>query len=194
MNTKKYLQTIINHFCIDNFVSNMFFRCLCIGLFLFSSLCCFADDYRKETVGDRVVTERRTQRYSFYLYTIDKYDSKMSDVKSKKKPYIAFTTVPAWTNYPLHRQETDKLVEYCRSVFDNNKRPTVDDMHISVGYILVDDGSVICTRIKSDVCLFDLYTPKEISDMFDKISTFKYSTPLVLYPKEGYHEADMSIW
>ena len=175
-------------------ISDIFFHCLCIGIFLVSSLCCFADDYRKETVENRVVTERHILEYGFYVYTINEYDNKATEIRRKKTPYDVVTKYPAWTNYPLHRQETDKLVKYCRSVFDNNKRPTVDDMHISVGYILVDDGSVICTRIKSDICLFDLYTPKEISDMFDKISTFKYSTPLVLYPKEGYHEADMSIW
>ena len=27
--------------------------------------------------------------------------------------------------------------------------------------------------------------------MFDKISSFRYSTPLVLSPKEGYYEADI---
>lgn len=195
MATKRYLQTVINLFDMDNFVGNMLSRLLCITMFFVFHLYCFADEERKEAVGNRVVTERYVSEYDFYVYTINEYDDKAAAIRRNKKPYDVVTTTPAWTNYPLYRQETDKFVEYCRTVFGNNKKGlTVKDMYIYIGHILVDDGSIICTRIKSDVCLFDLYTPKEISNMFDKISAYKYSTPLVLYPEEGYNETNMGIW
>ncbi|MDO4932645.1 MAG: hypothetical protein Q4E63_08400 [Prevotellaceae bacterium] len=164
-------------------------------LFLVYSMYCFADDLRKENIGNRVVTERHVSEYGFYIYTINEYDDKAAEIRRKKRPYDVVTTTPAWTNYPLYKQETDKFVEYCRSVFDGyHKGMTVKDMYIYIGHILVDDGTIICTRIKSDVCLFNLYTPREISAIFDNVSAYKYSTPLVLHPKEGYNEANMSIW
>ena len=195
MVSDKHLQMIKATLVVDKFVYNMFSRFLCLVAFLFFYQYCLADDIRKETVGDRVVTERHASEYGFYVYTIDKYDDKAAGIKHKKIPFDAVTTYPVWANRQLYKQETNAFVEYCRSVFGKNKKNlTAEDMYIYIKYILVDDGSIICTRIKSDFCLFDLYTPKEISDMFDKISTYRYSTPLVLNPKEGYHEADLCIW
>ncbi|MDO4172774.1 MAG: hypothetical protein Q4E63_05335 [Prevotellaceae bacterium] len=192
-----YLQTVVKTFNSNLSVNKHLFHYLCVGLFLVYSLCCFADEERKETVGNRTVTERNISEYSFYVYTIDVYENKAKNIKAIKKAYdeVGLATTPAWTNEPLRKQEAKKMAQFCENLFVNNKKGlTVKDMGIYIRTIIVDNGSVICTRIKSDVCLFDLYTPKEISDMFDKISTFKYSTPLVLNPKEGYYEADMCIW
>lgn len=195
MTLDKYLQTIKNCILIDGFGNIKFSRFICLVAFLFFYQYCFADDIRKEIVGDRIVTERHALESNFYYYTIDVYDNKALEIKLKKTPYMAITTYPAWTNYPLYVQETNDFVKYCRSMFGKNQKElTVEDMRIRITYILVDDGTIICTRIKADVSLFDLYTPNEISDIFHKISTYRYSTPLVLNPKEGYYENSFRIW
>ena len=197
MTLDKYLQTIKNCILIDGFGNIKFSRFICLVAFLFFYQYCLADDIRTETVGDRVVTEYHVSKYDLYYYTINVYNEKARNIKNTKKAYdeVGLATTPAWTNDPLRRQEAKNLAQYCKDLFTNNKRRlSVKDMGIFVRTIIIDDGHVICTRIKSNVSLLNIFTTKELSDMFDKISSFRYSTPLVLSPKEGYYEADMCIW
>ena len=41
--------------------------------------------------------------------------------------------------------------------------------------------------------LFDMYSPKEILDIFDKIGAYKYKIPVVSSPDKGYYIVSLLI-
>jgi len=140
---------------------------------------------------DRNIIERHyvTTDNNLYIYSVADLNEKIEKIKKAKMPfdYCTNSAYPKWNDYLLFNKECKEYVQLVRSYFSKNKKgisPT--EILLSFYVMLNDDGSTICKQINSEVNLFDMFSTKEILDIFDKIGTYKFTTPVVSSPSKGY--------
>ena len=127
---------------------------------------------------------------SSYMYFVADLSKKISDVMKVKMPfdYSTNSAYPMWNDYFLHDKECNEQVQLIKSCFSENKKGlSPEKLVISCSCLLNDDGSTICKQINTKASLLDMYSPKELLDIFDKIGTYKYKTPVVSSPDKGYY-------
>ena len=155
----------------------------------------YAEDISSDTMvvkySGRSITERHyvTTDNNLYIYSVADLNEKIEKIKKAKMPfdYCANSAYPKWNDYLLFNKECKEYVQLVRSYFSKNKKgisPT--EILLSFYVMLNDDGSTICKQINSEVNLFDMFSTKEILDIFDKIGTYKFTTPVVSSPSKGY--------
>ena len=159
----------------------------------------YAEDTSNRTkvvkYSGRSITERHPYD-SLYMYSIADLKEKIADIKKAKMPFdeVTNTTEPKWNDYLLFNKENKEHAQLIKSYFSGNKKGlSPGKFIISCSYLLNDDGSTICKQINTTESLFDMYSPKEILDIFDKIGTYKYKTPVVSSPDKGYYELSLII-
>jgi hypothetical protein len=144
---------------------------------------------------NRSITERHPSD-SLYMYSVADLKEKITEIEKVKMPFneVTNTTDPRWNDFLLFNKECKEYIQLVKSYFlKNEKGLSPTEIVSSFNSLLNDDGSTICKRIKTKVSLFDMYSPKEILDIFDKIGTYKYKTPVVSSPDKGYYELPLII-
>ena len=144
---------------------------------------------------NRSITERHPSD-SLYMYSVADLKEKIAEIKMVKVPFdeVTNTTEPKWNDYLLFNKENKEHAQLIKSYFSGNEKGlSPGKFIISCSYMLNDDGSTICKQINTTESLFDMYSPKEILDIFDKIGTYKYKTPVVSSPDKGYYIVSLLI-
>ena len=144
---------------------------------------------------NRSITERHPSD-SLYMYSVADLKEKIAEIKKVKVPFdeVTNTTEPKWNDYLLFNKENKEHAQLIKSYFSGNEKGlSPGKFIISCSYMLNDDGSTICKQINTTESLFDMYSPKEILDIFDKIGTYKYKTPVVSSPDKGYYIVSLLI-
>lgn|SRR5574344_492135 len=133
---------------------------------------------------------------SLYMYSVADLKEKIAKIKKVKMPfdYSTNSSYPMWNDYLLFNKECNEYVQLIKNYFSKYEKELLPRKSlIFCSYLLNDDGSTICKEITTKVSLFDMYSPKEILDIFDKIGTYKYKTPVVSSPDKGYYELSLII-
>ena len=133
---------------------------------------------------------------NLYIYSVADLNEKIEKIKKTKMPFDYYTNsaYPKWNDYLLFNKECKEYTQLVKSYFSKNKKgisPT--EILLSFYVLLNDDGITICKQINSEVDLFNIFSTKEILDIFDKIGTYKYKTPVVSSPSKGYCELPLMI-
>lgn len=179
--------------------------CLLLCMLNMSLLCVAQSKYTYKTykVNSRTITEKISSSGWLY-YTIDEFTGKTEQIKKSRIPYV-FNFEPAypiWHSEKRFLMDARSLVLFCQKIFDGyKKKKTAEEMSVSVQAILTEDGKVLCSGLSSKIRLLDYFTANEISEIFDKVSEFKFTTPLMSIsekgqrrPINGYHELDFESW
>ena len=159
----------------------------------------FAGDISNDTkvveYSGRSITERHPSD-SLYMYSVADLKEKIAEIKKVKVPfdYSTNSAYPMWNDYSLFDKECNEYVQLIKNYFSKYEKELLPRKSlIFCSYLLNDDGSTICKEITTKISLFDMYSPKEILDIFDKIGTYKYKTPVVSSPDKGYYELSLII-
>ena len=83
-------------------------------------------------------------------------------------------------------KKLDRLYHSCLG--NNKKKLSSNDIQYDGKALIDDDGSVICYEIIAKMPLLELFTAKEILNIFDTINSFRFTTPLMKYESTGYLE------
>ena len=144
--------------------------------------------------GNRtIVEETRRNSYGdlYYQYSVTDISERINNIKKKKKEfnYNAEYTYPVYKNRQLMNAEFKKLDRLYHSCLGNNKKKlSSNDIQYDGKALIDDDGSVICYEIIAKMPLLELFTAKEILNIFDTINSFRFTTPLMKYESTGYLE------
>ena len=140
--------------------------------------------------GNRtIVEETRRSSYgnTYYQYSI----ADISERKKKKKEfnYNAEYTYPIRNNPLLMKKEFSELDQICLNCFGKNPKNLKPKEVLCFSQALIDDdGSVICYKIIAKTPLLELFTARELLNIFDTINSFRFTTPLMKYESTGYLE------
>ncbi len=87
------------------------------------------------------------------------------------------------------KDEYKKLNSLYHTCLGNNKKKlSSNDIQYDGNALINDDGSVICYKIIAKTPLLELFTAKELLNIFDTINSFRFTTPLMKYESTGYLE------
>ena len=151
----------------------------------------FGDETISKSYGNRTVVEHvRVNKFTgnkYWYYTVEDLILKSDSLKSIKEDVMDITKYPLWSNplrirneFRLHSKLALKCFEKVGST--NQIRQSIDVIDI----LLDDSGSSLCYKIYAKNSLFEIFTAKELLDVFDKIGTFKYTKPIFRTPDKGY--------
>ncbi len=159
----------------------------------------YAEDISSDTIvvkySGRSITERHPYT-NLYTYSVADLNEKIAEIKKIKMPFIFYTnsSYPMWYNYQYFNKEVKKYTQLVKSYISNNKKGLLpQNIVFSCNFLINDDGCTICKQINAKVSLFDVFSAKEILDLFDKIGTYKFATPVVSSPGIGYCELSLII-
>ena len=159
----------------------------------------YAEDISNDTMvveySGRSITERHPYT-NFYTYSVADLNEKIEKIKKTKMPFDYYTnsSYPMWYNYQYFNKEVKEYTQLVKSYISNNKKGLLpQNIVYSCKFFLNDDGCTICKKIIAKVSLFDVFSAKEILDLFDKIGTYKFATPVVYSPGIGYCELSLII-
>ena len=145
--------------------------------------------------GNRtIVEETRRSSYgntTYYQYSIADISERVDNIKKKKKEfnYNAEYTYPVYKNQQLMKDEYKELNSLYHTCLGNNKKKlSSNDIQYDGKALINDDGSVICYKIIAKTPLLELFTAKELLNIFDTINSFRFTTPLMKYESTGYLE------
>ena len=150
--------------------------------------------------GNRtIVEETRRSSYGnlYYQYSVSDISERINNIKKEKKEfnYNAEYTYPVYKNKQLMNAEFKKLDSLYHSCFGNNKKKlSSNDIQYDGKALIDDDGSVICYKIIAKTPLLELFTAKELLNIFDTINSFRFTTPLMKYESTGYLEATLGYF
>ena len=133
---------------------------------------------------------------NLYIYSVADLNEKIEKIKKTKMPFFYYTnsSYPMWYNYQYFNKEVKEYTQLVKSYISNNKKGLLpQNIVYSCKFFLNDDGCTICKKIIAKVSLFDVFSAKEILDLFDKIGTYKFATPVVYSPGIGYCELSLII-
>jgi hypothetical protein len=165
-----------------------------IYLVMFTSTITAQTSTRTIKEGNRtIVEETRRSSYgnTYYQYSIADISERVDNIKKKKKEfnYNAEYTYPIYKNQQLMKDEYKKLNSLYHTCLGNNKKKlSSNDIQYDGKALINDDGSVICYKIIAKTPLLELFTAKELLNIFDTINSFRFTTPLMKYESTGYLE------
>ena len=170
--------------------------CSLFGLFISTPM--QGDEIRtKSWFGRTVIEKSHVSRFTgqtTYEYKIDDCTQKIEKIKKEKKAFGDYNGYPQWN---LNTKEKFKeFDEYIKNSFTSNllTGKTAKEYLKSCDYLINDNGEVICYSIRTSKSLFEIYFTYEILNIFDKINTFKFQTPIVRVPKDGIGYEIVSTW
>ena len=165
-----------------------------IYLVMFTSTITAQTSSRTIKEGNRtIVEETRRSSYgnTYYQYSIADISERVDNIKKKKKEfnYNAEYTYPIRNNPLLMKKEFSELDQICLNCFGKNPKKLKPKEVLCFSQALIDDdGSVICYKIIAKTPLLELFTAKELLNIFDTINSFRFTTPLMKYESTGYLE------
>lgn len=155
----------------------------------------------EETVNGRKFTEtlhydsiKNQKRYSYTILDVSE------KVKSIKDSLYSFDnggqyTEPRWMDYQLYKGETIDLCRLAYNVFFPNRKNLSDtQLNILLNFMCTNDGMVCCWEITADSSLLDIFTTEEIVLVFNKLSQFRYTSPLVRFPEKCWQNFSLFVY
>lgn len=178
-----------------------------VMLFCYSSLSTLQANPWKECVTKVMVIDNRTikeimhsdtvRNRHFYSYTVSDIYEYAKQIRQTLPPFDlnGEYTEPRWSNYQQFTKETDKLHKVAYDSFYPNCKGFSDkQLGINMKILCTNEGKVCCYEIISKASLLNVFTSEELIAIFDKISCFVYTTPLVKHPDEGYWYFSLGIY
>ena len=149
--------------------------------------------------GNRTIIEekRNGKENTYYYYTVADITERVNIIKKQKKEfnYNAKYTYPIKNNPQQLQRETNSLDSLYVSCMNQNKRNlSHNEIQYFAESLIVDDGSVICYKIRTKIPLLELFTAREILNIFDTVNSFRFTTPLMKYEKTGYLPIDLGYF
>ena len=163
-----------------------------IYLVMFTSTITAQTSSRTIKEGNRtIVEETRRSSYgnTYYQYSIADISERVDNIKKKKKEfnYNAEYTYPIYKNQQLMKDEYKKLNSLYHTCLGNNKKKlSSNDIQYDGKALINDDGSVICYKIIAKTPLLELFTAKELLNIFDTINSFRFTSTGYLETMLGY--------
>jgi len=164
-----------------------------IYLVMFTSTITAQTSTRTIKEGNRTIVEstKIEEGRLFCYYTVNDLSNRVNAIKQQKKEfnYNAEYTYPIYKNQQLMKDEYKKLNSLYHTCLGNNKKKlSSNDIQYDGKALINDDGSVICYKIIAKTPLLELFTAKELLNIFDTINSFRFTTPLMKYESTGYLE------
>ncbi|SHK47427.1 hypothetical protein [Xylanibacter ruminicola] len=149
--------------------------------------------------GNRTIVEETNNNDGklFYYYTVNDISNRVNALKQRKIEfnYKAEYPYPIRNNPQLMKKEFHELDQLCLSCFSKNAKNMKPKEILCYNKALIDDdGSVICYKIIAKTPLLELFTAKELLNIFDTINSFRFTTPLMKYESTGYLEATLGYF
>ena len=164
-----------------------------IYLVMFTSTITAQTSTRTIKEGNRTIVEstKIEEGRLFCYYTVNDLSNRVNAIKQQKKEfnYDAKYTYPIRKNPLLMKKEFSELDQICLNCFGKNPKKLKPKEVLCFSQALIDDdGSVICYKIIAKTPLLELFTAKELLNIFDTINSFRFTTPLMKYESTGYLE------
>ena len=164
-----------------------------IYLVMFTSTITAQTSTRTIKEGNRTIVEstKIEEGRLFCYYTVNDLSNRVNAIKQQKKEfnYDAKYTYPIRNNPLLMKKEFSELDQICLNCFGKNPKKLKPKEVLCFSQALIDDdGSVICYKIIAKTPLLELFTAKELLNIFDTINSFRFTTPLMKYESTGYLE------
>ena len=148
----------------------------------------YGNEIRTEIVNGRTITEvfhAPSSDIQWYEYKVDNYSQQIDSIKQSKMPFSYHTKYPVW-NYPYIHNAVQEFKKYIKNIFTDNGAVQSNEEYLqNCRYLINDTGEVFCYEIWTARSLFFIYTPAEILEIFDEISTYVFPTPVVKVPEDG---------
>lgn len=178
-----------------------------VMLFCYSLSCTLQANSWKESVTKEMVVDNRTikeilhsdtvRNRHFYSYTVSDIYEYAKQIRQRLPSFDlnGEYTEPRWSNYQQFTKETNKLHKVAYdSFYPNSKGFSDKQLGIDVKIMCTNEGKVCCYEMISKASLFNVFTDEELIAIFDKISSFVYTPPLVKHPDEGYWYFSLGIY
>ena len=151
----------------------------------------YGEDVIKRSYNNRIVIEQRTinkftNEESWY-YSVQDITSKIENIRNTKDDVVVITKYPMWYDQSRIREEYRNHGAFILKQFAKiGSKEKIKQSIILIDFLLDDAGVTLCNKISSKQCLFNVYSTKELLEIFDNICTYRYTTPIFRSPKTGY--------
>ena len=128
--------------------------------------------------------------YELYVYSIDSISEKVDQEKALNPSLLPDGQLyPNWMNRSVFNADVLNFKEYlitCFSTKKENVNYNTDHRLISCKILINNEGECQLYEITSQFPLFDFYSATEIKKLFEEVSTFRFSSPIMKSPSKGY--------
>lgn len=182
-----------------------------LSAFIFIVLCSinmnvYASSWKTKVLCEEIINDRKlteTLHYDtlrnrkLYYYKVSDIYYKVQTIRDSLPSFYndGQYTEPRWIDYQLEKKETKELCRLAYNLFFPNSKKLSDlDMNITLKMLSTNDGMVYCWGIISRCSLLDVFTATDMVRFFDRLSQFKYTSPLVRHPEHSWHDFSFFVY
>lgn len=155
----------------------------------------------EEIINDRKLTETlhydTLKHRKLYYYKVSDIYYKVQAIRDSLPSFYndGQYTEPRWIDYQSEKKETKELCRLAYNLFFPNSKELSDlDMNIKLEMLSTNDGMVYCCGIISRCSLLDVFTAADLVRFFDRLSLFRYTSPLVKHPEHSWRDFSFFVY
>lgn len=128
--------------------------------------------------------------YELYVYSVNIISEKVDREKALNPSLLPDGQLyPDWMNRSVFNADVLCFKEHlitCFSTKKENVTYNTDHRLISCKILINNEGECQLYEITSQFPLFDFYSATEIKNLFEEVSIFRFSSPIMKSPSRGY--------